>query len=768
MSANYSGSKPLPATVSDDLVQTREPFNISDTESNYSDDDADDTIGNGEHKPREVLVGCDQTLRWALATVSPQLADKWRPQINGVDPGSLESQRDRFKTDQHWEKIYRHLLQQFKQHSGPNVSEDKLNEIRKLIDKHKGEIFDHIIDHVFLPIRVAAQEGSAPETNAQAQRKRVNRILKLIKQKATSYELLGVDQDATEKQITAAWKAIITGIHPDRNKDTSAQECAQAVNDAKDVLCDLEKRKRYNAFLEHTPRPKAEDAFGEEFSPNAFDEDDGSDDDALEEDGEEDSEDDDEKDYPPPSKQIQGMHSRMTSRIKGFFYNLEGTINLSMLDTIDKMNKVIEKDNQNRRRTVLTMYEVPRQRLLFFQYAQRRIAVSFELGVFNAARVQIEIRWLQEHFIKTRQRGLYQWPEGWTQLLIEPLRRKLESIGLPREQQMAPETQTSTGGHAGPTSGGGSKAPENEGRDKGKDEYAGESDDDEDDDDEEMEDAPAQNRNRQIQPLRPGFTILGDPILGYMPIQRRSKVMAGETIILGFRVFVKVEGVNPLQVAGGSEIGDAAALAYHQLPEDEKNNIGQNAAKYATMPAAEFVEIIGVTWVPGSSRSDRLPITYVWVRTHTDSGKPEIMTRTTFRQWIGTSLADKYIDSFLVGKGITPEWAALGFPTDPANDSKYLRLTYPPPRQAAHYNLRPRIQYGGFPALQNGGFQGFPTLQNSGGLQGLPAPQREDGGVQELTRKFDQLVELFIRGQEEAREDRKQQREIMSRLLPAP
>ncbi len=112
-------------------------------------------------------------------------------------------------------------------------------------------------------------------------------------------------------------------------------------------------------------------------------------------------------------------------------------------------------------------------------------------------------------------------------------------------------------------------------------------------------------------------------------------------------------------------------------------------------------------------------------------------------------MADKYIDSWLVEKGVTPEWAALGFSIDPENDFKYFRLTYPPPRQAAHYNLRPRIQAGG-------------------GFQALPASRREDGDVQGLTRKFDQLVELFIRGQEEAREDGKQQREIMSRLLPAP
>ncbi|KAI0810071.1 hypothetical protein GGR55DRAFT_679299 [Xylaria sp. FL0064] len=723
MSVNPSALMPLPATVSDDLAQTKEPFVVSDDEE---DEDDDNAKKKKEYTAKEVLPGCHRDLRLALARVSTQLADHWRPQVNDIRPDSLESHRDKFKTDKRWEKIRRYLVEEFKRLSGSNVPEDELEEIKKQIDDHKSEIFDNIIDLIFQPIRDSSQEDGVPETSPQAQRKRVNRTLRLIKQKATCYELLGVKQNATEKEIKAAWKNIVGGLHPDKNRDKSAQECAQAVNAARDVLCNPDKRKRYDTFVKNTPHPKAEEFFGEEFSSNAFDEDDS--DDAPEEDDEEDSEEDDEKNYPPPTKQVQKVHNTMTSRVKAFFGDLEGPINSSKLDKIDELNKDIGKNNQNHRRAVLTMYEVPPQRLLFFQYAQRRIFFSFETGLFDPPRVQKEMHWLQENFTKTRERGLYQWPEMWTQLLMEPLRRKLESIGLPKEQQTPPqETQTGTG----------NKNRKDEAEDMDVDE------------DEGMEDTPPQNPNRQIQPSRPGFTILGDPILGYLPIQRRSKVMAGETIILGFRVFVKVDGVSPLKVVMGSEIGDAAALAYHQLPEDEKNDIRKNAAEYATMAAAEFVEIIGVAWVPGSSRSDRLPITYVWVKTLTDSGKPHIMTRTTFRQWIGTSLADKYIDSWLVEKGITPEWAALGFPTDPAADSKYLRLTYPPPRQAAHYNLRPRIQAGG-------------------GFQALPAHRREDGDVQELSRKFDQLVELFIRGQEEAREDRKQQREIMSRLLPAP
>ncbi|KAJ2992428.1 hypothetical protein NUW58_g2177 [Xylaria curta] len=87
------------------------------------------------------------------------------------------------------------------------------------------------------------------------------------------------------------------------------------------------------------------------------------------------------------------------------------------------------------------------------------------------------------------------------------------------------------------------------------------------------------NVAREIQPLRPGFTILGDEILGYRVIRRRSKVMAGELLILGFKTFIKTDSAGGFRVAGGSEIGDAAALAYHQLPEDQKNDIGRSPQK---------------------------------------------------------------------------------------------------------------------------------------------------------------------------------------------
>ncbi|RYC62818.1 hypothetical protein CHU98_g3386 [Xylaria longipes] len=566
------------------------------------------------------------------------------------------------------------------------------------------------------PKAITYQAQGTTDTSPQAQRKRVNRMLKLMQRKATLYELLDIKADAKDRDIIAAWKKTVGGIHPDKNKDKAAQECTQAANAAKDVLLNPEKQKVYDNFIRHNPPPKTE-TFDEDFAQGAFDNDDSSNDATREDDEEDSEEDDDEKNYPPPNKRVQKLHGSMTPWIKAFFENVEGAIDFVLLNTVDKINKKIEKENHDYRRAVLTMYQVPRQKLLFFQYAQRRVLMSSQTQQFTSTKVLEETLWLREHFAKTCQRGLYRWPTAWAQLLMEPLYRELEILGISREHALL-------------------KTNNNE--------------DVEMEDVVEAETTHYQTTSRQIQPLRPGFTIIGDPILGYFPIQRQSK--AGETTILGFKVFVKVDGANPIKIASGSEVGNAAALAYHSLPEQKKNNIRETAATYATMAPSDFVDIIGIACVPGSTSPSRLPTTYIWAKTLTNSDKPKIMTRTTFRQWMGTRLADKYIDAWFVTKGITPEWAVQGFPTDPANDSRYLRLTYPPPRQSSNYDLTPRIQTSG----------AQPPPSGEVGLS------RKDGDIEELSRKFDQIVDMFVRGQEEAREDRNQLREVMNRLLPAP
>ncbi|KAI3341947.1 hypothetical protein F4824DRAFT_495808 [Ustulina deusta] len=513
-------------------------------------------------------------------------------------------------------------------------------------------------------------------------------------------------------------------------------------------------KKKYDAFLKDSPPPKVKGDFGKEFDLNAFDKDSGDTDPERDNDS---SEDDNEKQYPSPTENIQKGHALMTPHVKSFFGNLDGPSDQAALKGVKRVNRRIEKNNQKHNRLPLAIYQVPSEKLIFCRYAQRQIAISFETGLYDPPRVQKELSWLQEHFTKTCRRGLYQWPTTWTQLLMDPLSAKLKSLGLGTDQKSTQKTKDEELSDAEMTNGS---------------ELFVSDEEESEEEDEKMTDVPRTDLIKEIQPLRPGFTIFGDRILGYQPMRRRSKMMKGAEIITGFRFIVQVDGPNPIKVATGSEIGHAAAMAYHQLPDGERNEIGKEAAKYAAMDPAEFEGIEGLATVPGSSGPNRLGISYVLVKVRTPQQKSPLMVRTTLRAWIGASMGDKYIDNFCVRKNFVPEWAAMGFLTDPANDSKYLRLAYPPPRQNAHYShVQPLAQTGRFPALpppgQTAHYNLRPLVQNSD-MQALLPPRGEDGGVQELSRKFDQLLELFIKGHEEAREDRKQQREIMSRLLPAP
>ena len=109
------------------------------------------------------------------------------------------------------------------------------------------------------------------------------------------------------------------------------------------------------------------------------------------------------------------------------------------------------------------------------------------------------------------------------------------------------------------------------------------------------------------------------------------RAIGGQSVLHGFKLFVKVDSINPIKIASEIKVSKDATLAYHHLLE--KNNIKERAARHAIMLPTEFDNIIGITWVPRNADTSRLPTTYIWVQTRTTfDSKPVIMNRTTFRQ----------------------------------------------------------------------------------------------------------------------------------------
>jgi curved DNA-binding protein len=63
------------------------------------------------------------------------------------------------------------------------------------------------------------------------------------------YQILGVQRNATEKDIKSAFRKLARQHHPDHNpNDKAAEEKFKNINEAYAVLSDPEKRKKYDAF----------------------------------------------------------------------------------------------------------------------------------------------------------------------------------------------------------------------------------------------------------------------------------------------------------------------------------------------------------------------------------------------------------------------------------------------------------------------------------------------------------------------------------------
>ena len=66
------------------------------------------------------------------------------------------------------------------------------------------------------------------------------------------YKILGIDKNATDKDIKTAYRKLARQYHPDLNpNDAEANKKFQQINEANEVLSDAEKRKKYDKYGEN-------------------------------------------------------------------------------------------------------------------------------------------------------------------------------------------------------------------------------------------------------------------------------------------------------------------------------------------------------------------------------------------------------------------------------------------------------------------------------------------------------------------------------------
>ena len=80
------------------------------------------------------------------------------------------------------------------------------------------------------------------------------------------YKTLGVDNDASDKEIKSAYRKLARKYHPDVNKDSDADSKFKKINEAYEVLKDPEKRKRYDQLGSNWQDGQAFTGYGTDFS----------------------------------------------------------------------------------------------------------------------------------------------------------------------------------------------------------------------------------------------------------------------------------------------------------------------------------------------------------------------------------------------------------------------------------------------------------------------------------------------------------------------
>ncbi|KAH7201170.1 hypothetical protein DER44DRAFT_644831, partial [Fusarium oxysporum] len=102
----------------------------------------------------------------------------------------------------------------------------------------------------------------APQREA---REEIERILYVLAAGGNEYDVLGIDEAMTPPQLKRRRREILYLVHPDKNKDKEAQNCAKEVNNAADKLLN-KKQERYQPPKGSQIRKEQKGVFG----PGAF------------------------------------------------------------------------------------------------------------------------------------------------------------------------------------------------------------------------------------------------------------------------------------------------------------------------------------------------------------------------------------------------------------------------------------------------------------------------------------------------------------------
>lgn len=180
----------------------------------------------------QTLSSWSPDLRSAVKDVSEQKAYINRMNLAGCAQEDIPSKvANIYKNKDDQDALINDVLESFKEKttaSGSGPSEENIQAIKEEANSHAETIVGIAVNTIIKALEKDDKDNKDPNSTKR-QRNAINGILKLLKQQASLYELLGVKQSASQDEIEKTHRKLVLKIHPDKNKDKAAEESTKGM-----------------------------------------------------------------------------------------------------------------------------------------------------------------------------------------------------------------------------------------------------------------------------------------------------------------------------------------------------------------------------------------------------------------------------------------------------------------------------------------------------------------------------------------------------------
>lgn len=501
----------------------------------------------------------------------------------------------------------------------------------------------------------------------EEKRRKINELLKMDKNHASHYQILGLDDFCDDfNKIAWAWKKRCIDFHSDKNGFPERKECEDIVNNAYKVLSNDRERASYDRSLRKRKgkgKQAAEDPFepGEEFAPNAWGRETGDHADLRKHEYF-----DDEPSVPPqrrteePSASIRELQEMAADHVETLICDTDGRKREDARRQIEAINKRIK--HEKKKSHAPETYTIKTGDLLPISKDTQAVESYIRRGM---ARTAGELgTGIIRNFRALCRRPENQWPADWVDFVKESISNIHKRHGREwggREFVAATRQRPwrQDGRVVGPASS--RRQPEHHTGKIDDDVYMVDDEgdvcmvDDEDvdivDDEEDVytiDEIPLSaiknldgtgigSTSAENRLVKPGRTLDGEEILGYRQWfgSRPDRTPYGVTFI------IRVKGENPIEPRPGKVVGDTARDAYFAQHRSRLNEVQQARVRGDTRIPIKVLGYASYRTFDSTRIPDGTALCQL------DDGTELLITRAGLRDWVNEDVADHLISKYL-------------------------------------------------------------------------------------------------------------------------